>query len=108
MPKILPCISPPLPQTEKAKDQWIKCRLLKTDSEKYVKRYQEPVIRNDPQRLKAGAPLRYAESLFVALTVVKSMTGLSYRRLPGMLMMTLGDWDALCYPPLQGAPDPRR
>ena len=44
-----------------------------------------------------GAPFQYAESLFAALAVVKSMTGLPYRHLQGMLIETLGGWDAPCY-----------
>ena len=53
-----------------------------TDNEKYVKRGQALVIGDDPQRheevaatnrSKAGALFRYAESLFVALAVVKSI-----------------------------------
>ena len=48
-------------------------------------------------RNKVGAPFQYAESLFAALAVVKSMTGLPYRRLQGMLIETLGDGDSPCY-----------
>ena len=78
---------------------------MTTDNEKYVKRGQVLVIRDDPQRdrevaaanlHKVGAPFLYAESLFAALAVVKSITGLPYRYLQGMLMMTLADEDALC------------
>ena len=56
-----------------------------TDNEKYVKRDQALIIKDDPQRLeevlsanrnKVGAPFQYAESLFATLAVVKSMTGL--------------------------------
>ena len=57
-----------------------------TDNEKYVKRGQALIIRDDPQRHedplmvanrnKVGAPFQYAESLFAALAAVKSMTGL--------------------------------
>ena len=63
-----------------------------TDNRKYVKRDQVLIIRDDPQRHedmitanrnKVGAPFQYAESLFAALTVVKSMTGLPYRHLQG-------------------------
>ena len=80
--------------TEKAKDQWIRHRLLMTDNEKYVKRSQALIIRDDPQRHeeamaanrnKVGAPFQYAESLFAALAAVKSMTGLPCRHLQGML-----------------------
>ena len=62
--------------------------MLMTDNEKYVKRGQALIVKDDPQwheevmsanRNKAGAPFRYAESLFAALTVVKSMTGLQCR-----------------------------
>ena len=93
-------------ETEKAKDQWIRCRLVTTDNEKYVKRGQALIIRDDPQRHeevmvanrnKVGAPFQYAESLFAALAAVKSMTGLPYRHLQGMLIETLGDWNAPCY-----------
>ena len=93
-------------ETEKAKDQWIRCRLVTTDNEKYVKRGQALIIRDDPQRCeevmatnrnKVGAPFQYAESLFAALAAVKSMTGLSYRHLQGMLIETLGDWNTPCY-----------
>ena len=44
-----------------------------------------------------GVPFQYAESLFMALAVVKSMTGLPYRHLQGMLIETLGDGDSPCY-----------
>ena len=63
-----------------------------TDNKKYVKRGQALIIRDDPQRYeemaganrnKVGAPFQYAESLFAALAVVKSMTGLPYRHLQG-------------------------
>ena len=93
-------------ETEKAKDQWIRCRLVTTDNEKYVKRGQALIVRDDPQRHeeamaanrnKVGAPFQYAESLFAALAAVKSMTGLPYRHLQGMLIETLGDWDTPCY-----------
>ena len=93
-------------ETEKAKDQWIRCRLVTTDNEKYVKRGQSLIIRDDPQRHeevmvanrnKVGAPFQHAESLFAALAAVKSMTGLPYRHLQGMLIETLGDWDTPCY-----------
>ena len=56
---------------------------MTTDNEKYVKRGQSLIIRDDPQRHgeveaanrnKVGAPFPDAESLFAAL-VVKSMTG---------------------------------
>ena len=61
-----------------------------TDNKKYVKRGQALIIRDDPQRHeevtganrnKVGATFQYAESLFVTLVVVKSMTGLPYRHL---------------------------
>ena len=77
-----------------------------TDNEKYVKRGQALIIQDDPQRHeevavanrnKVGAPFQYAESLFAALAVVKSMTGLPYRHLQGMLIEALGDWDTPCY-----------
>ena len=92
-------------ETEKAKDQWIRCKLVTTDNEKYLKRGQSLFIRDDPQRHeevianrnKVGAPFQYAESLFAALAAVKSMTGLPYRHLQGMLIETLGDWDTPCY-----------
>ena len=60
-----------------------------TDNEKYVKRGQALIIRDDPQRHeevaaanrnKVGAPFRCAGSLFAALTVVKSMMGLRHLR----------------------------
>ena len=69
-----------------------------TDNEKYVKRGQALIIGDDPQRHeevaaanrnKVSAPFQYAESLFAALAVVKSMTGLPIE--------TLGDWDVPCY-----------
>ena len=56
---------------------------MTTDNEKYVKRGQALIIRDDPQRheeamvaneSKVGASFHYAESLFAALAVVKSMT----------------------------------
>ena len=93
-------------ETEKAKDQWIRHRLLMTDNEKYVKRGQALIIRDDPQRReevmvanrnKVGAPFQHAESLLAALAAVKSMTGPPYRHLQGMLVETLGDWDTPCY-----------
>ena len=68
--------------------------MLMTDNEKYVKRSQALIIRDDPQRHeeamaanrnKVGAPFQYAESLFAALAAVKSMTGLPCRHLQGML-----------------------
>ena len=77
-----------------------------TDNKKYVKRGRALIIRDDPQRYeemaganrnKVGAPFQYAESLFAALAVVKSMTGLPYRHLQGMLIETLGDEDSPCY-----------
>ena len=77
-----------------------------TGNKKYVKCGQALIIRDDPQRYeemaganrnKAGAPFRYAESLFAALSVVKSTTGLPYRHLQGMLIETPGDWDSPCY-----------
>ena len=63
-----------------------------TDNKKYVKRGRALIIRDDPQRYeemaganknKVGAPFQYSESLFAALAVVKSMTGLPYRHLQG-------------------------
>ena len=71
-------------ETKKAKNQWIRCRLLTTDNKKYVKRDQALIIGDDPQRHeevaaanrnKVGTPFQYAESLFAVLAVVKSMTG---------------------------------
>ena len=82
-----------------------------TDNEKYVKRDQTLIIRNDPQRHKEvmtanrnkmGAPFQYAESLFAALAVVKSMTDLPYRHLQRILIETLGDWDSPCYTTITG------
>ena len=65
---------------------------MTTDNEKYVKRGQSLIIRDDPQR---------HEEVMVAnrnkLAAVKSMTGLPYRHLQGMLIETLGDWDTPCY-----------
>ena len=78
----------------------------KTDNEKYVRRGQALIIRDDPQRRtevrnanrrKAGAPFRCADSLFAALAVTKSMTGLPYRHLQGMLTMTPTGEDILDY-----------
>ena len=80
-------------ETEKAKDQWIKRRLWMTYNEKYVRRGQTLIIKDDPQRLeevavvnrnKVGASFQCAESLFAALVVVKSMTRLPYRHLQGL------------------------
>ena len=77
-----------------------------TDNEKYVKRGQALIIRDDLQRYeevmganrnKVGAPFQYAESLFAALAVVKLMTGLPYRHLLGMLIEMLGDGDSPGY-----------
>ena len=42
-----------------------------------------PMAMAAANRNKAGAPFQYAESLFAALAVVKSMTGLPYRHLRG-------------------------
>ena len=59
-----------------------------TDNRTCVRRGHALIIRDDPQRYvevmgadrnSAGAPFQYAESLFVALAMVKSMTGLPYR-----------------------------
>ena len=80
--------TPTSSETEKAKDQYIRHKLLITDNTKYVKRGQALIIRDDPQRYeevmsanrnKAGALFQYAESLFAVLAVVKSITGLPYR-----------------------------
>ena len=58
---------------------------MTTNNGKYVKRGQVLVIQDDPQRdrevaaanrHKVGAPFLYAEPLFTALAVVKSITGL--------------------------------
>ena len=71
-----------------------------TDNKKYVKRGQALIIWDDPQRHeevtganrnKAGASFQYAESLFAALAVVKSITEMPYRHMHGMLIETLGD-----------------
>ena len=60
------------------------------DNTKYAKHGQALIVKDDPQRHeevaaanrnKVGAPFRYAESLFAALAVVKSMAGLSCRHL---------------------------
>ena len=48
-------------------------------------------------RNKAGASFQYVESLLATLAVVKSMTGLSYRHLQGMLIEAFGDRDTPCY-----------
>ena len=48
-------------------------------------------------RHKVGAPFQYAESLFAALAVVKSMMGLPHRHLQGMLIETLERLNAPCY-----------
>ena len=53
-------------------------------------------------RNKVGAPFQYTESLFAALAVVKSMTGLPYRHLQGMLIETLGDEDSPRYTIIYG------
>ena len=77
-----------------------------TDNRTCVRRGHALIIRDDPQRYvkvmgadrnSAGAPFQYAESLFAALAMVKSMTGLSYRHLQGMLTGTLDDEDSPCY-----------
>ena len=46
---------------------------------------------------KVSALFQYAESLFAALAMIKSMTGLPYRHLQGMLIETLGDGDLPCH-----------
>ena len=77
-----------------------------TDNEKYVKCGQALIIWDDPQRRKdvtganrnkVGAPFRYAESLCATQAVVKSMTGLPYRHLQGMLIETPGNGDLPYY-----------
>ena len=77
-----------------------------TDNEKYVKCNQALIIWDDPQRCKEAtgadrnkvdAPFLYAESLFAALAAVKSMTGLPYKHLQGMLTEMSGDRDLPCY-----------
>ena len=74
-------------ETKKAKDQWIRCRLLTTGSEKYIKHGQALIIKDDPQKFEAvaaanrnnvGAPFQYVESSFAVPAVVKSMTGPPY------------------------------
>ena len=74
-------------------------------NKKYVKRGQVLIILDDPQRYeevtdasrnKAGVPFRYAESLFAALVVAKSMTELLYRHLHRVLIGTLGDSASPC------------
>ena len=93
------------PYAKKAVDHDIQDNWLKADNEKYVRHGQELVVRDDPQRRveirgtsrhKAGAPFRYADSLFVALAIIKSITSLLYRHLQGMLAMTPRD---------EGSPD---
>ena len=73
-------------ETEKAKDQWIRCRLVTTDNEKYVKRGQALIIRDDPQRReevmaanrnRVGAPFQYAESRVLDLHVVSTTVSLN-------------------------------
>ena len=60
--------APTSSETEKAKDQWSRRKLLMIDNWKYVKRGHALVIRDDPHRHeeaanknKAGAPFQYAE-----------------------------------------------
>ena len=48
-------------------------------------------------RNKVSALFQYAGSLFATMMVVKSMTGLPYGHLQGMLIETPVDWDAPCY-----------
>ena len=63
-----------------------------TDNEKYVKRGQALIIRDDPQRHeevmvanrnKVGAPFQYAGVTVCGPGGGKSMTGLPYRNLQG-------------------------
>ena len=80
------------------------------DNKKCVKRGQALIIWDKPQRYKevtganrnkVGAPFQYAESLFAVLTAVKSMTGMPYRHLQGMLIgdasQAAADGDSPCY-----------
>ena len=69
-----------------------------TDNKKYVKRGQALIIRDDPQRYeemaganrnKVDAPFQYTESLFAALAVVKSMTGLPYRSVRQVYLLSI-------------------
>ena len=73
---------------------------MKTDNEKYIRRGQALIIRDDPERCievkkanfhKVGAPFQYADSFFAALAAVKSMIHIPYRNLMGMIMEVLKD-----------------
>ena len=87
-------------RTEKAKDHEDQDIWLKTDNEKYIRRGQALIIRDDPERCievkkanfhKVGAPFQYADSFFAALAAVKSMIHIPYRNLMGMIMEVLKD-----------------
>ena len=73
-------------ETEKAKDQWIKRRLWMTYNEKYVRRGQTLIIKDDPQKLdeaavvnrnKVGASFQCAESQVLDLHVVSTTVSLN-------------------------------
>ena len=73
---------------------------MKTDNEKYIRRGQALIIRDDPERCievkkanfhKVGALFQYADSFFAALAAVKSMIHIPYRNLMGMIMEVLKD-----------------
>ena len=85
-------------------DRGVQDSMLKTYNEKYVKRGQALVVRDDPQRRmgvrdanrhKVGAPFRYADSLFAALAVIKSIIDLSYNRLTytGCVLRAYMNWN---------------
>lgn len=68
---------------------------MKTDNEKYIRRGQSLIIRDDPERHaevkkanrhKVGAPFRYADSFIASLAAVKSMIHIPYRNLMGMIL----------------------
>ncbi len=61
---------------------------MKTDNEKYIRRGQALIIRDDPERCievkkanrhKVGAPFQYADSFFASLAAVKSTIRIPYR-----------------------------
>ena len=43
------------PETEKARNQWIRCTPVMTNNKKYAKLDQALIIKDDPQRLKKVA-----------------------------------------------------
>ena len=71
---------------------------MKPDNEKYIRRGQALIIRDDPERhtevkeanrRKVGILSQYANSFFAALAAVKSMIHIPYRNLMGMILEAL-------------------